>query len=211
MMKTCIGLLFVLLSMGSCKGQSDETTKNQKVGGPCEDCEAALDYQVLKIDPTPIDTLEGFKNTDPKIKITGTVLKPDGKTPADNVILYVYQTSRAGIYEPSINPVGWEKRHGKFRGWMKTGTDGRYTFYTFRPAPYPDGREPAHIHLYIKEADKNPYYVDNYLFSDDPILREKEKEDLDNRGGPGIVTFEEKDGILTAHRDIFLGLNIPDY
>ena len=78
-------LLFIIIN--SCKGQTQQTEKNQIVGGPCQDCEAALDYQVLKIDPNPVDTLLGFQETEPKIKISGTLLKPDGKTPAGNVIL----------------------------------------------------------------------------------------------------------------------------
>jgi len=206
-----IRIFFLLISISSCNGQTKSVEKNQIVGGPCEDCEATLDYKVLNIAPIPIDTLRGFHKKEPKIKITGTVLKHDGKTPAENVVLYVYHTNREGIYEPSKNPIGWEKRHGQFRGWMKTGANGKFEFFTFRPAPYPDGREPEHIHLYIKEPDKNPYYVDNYLFSDDQMLTIKERVSLKNRGSSGILKLEMKNGILTANRDIILGWNIPDY
>ncbi|PKA81995.1 protocatechuate 3,4-dioxygenase beta subunit [Ulvibacter sp. MAR_2010_11] len=209
-MKNILGILFLVFIISSCKGQTEKVS-NRLIGGPCEDCDAALDYKVLNIDPEPTVTINGFNTTDPKIKITGTVLKPDGKTPADNVILYVYQTNRKGFYEPSENPVGWEKRHGKFRGWMKTGSDGKFEFYTFRPAPYPDGREPEHIHLYIKEPGKNPYYVDNYLFDDDPMLTNEERKSIDKRGGSGIIELENNNGIFSANRDIILGLNIPDY
>lgn len=209
-MKKILVILFSVLIISSCKGQV-EKDGSRLIGGPCEDCEAILDYRILNINPKPTVTIEGFSKTEPKIRIAGTVLKPDGKTPAENVILYIYQTNREGIYEPSENPVGWEKRHGKFRGWMKTDSNGKFEFYTFRPAPYPDGREPEHIHLYVMEPDKNPYYVDNYLFDDDPTLTTEERKSIDKRGGSGIIELENKNGMLTATRDIILGLNIPDY
>lgn len=186
-------------------------SQSKQVGGPCQDCEALLDYKTLNISPNSIDTLPGFYKNEPKIKITGTVFEKDRKTPADNVILYVYHVDRNGIYRPSENPIGWEKRHGQYRGWLKTGKDGRFTFYTFRPAPYPEVHEPEHIHIYIKEPNTTPYYIDSYLFESDPTLTEDKKQSLKNRGGSGIVRLEMKNGVWSATRDIILGLNIPDY
>ena len=209
-MKGYIGLLLLTLIATSCKGQASEETE-RNVGGPCEDCEAALDYKLLNITPKSTVTLPGFSKNEPKIKITGTVLQTDGKTPAANVLLYVYHVDRTGIYQPSENPVGWEKRHGQYRGWLKTGKDGTFTFHTFRPAPYPEVQEPEHIHIYVKEPNTIPYYIDSYLFESDPTLTEKEKQSLQNRGGSGIVKLVKEGGIWTAHRDIILGMNIPDY
>lgn len=209
-MKNLIYILALLLITTSCNSQTKRNS-DKIVGGPCEDCDALFDYKALNEVLNPIDTLQGFEKKNPKIKITGIVLKKDGETPAENVILYVYQTNQKGIYEPNGNATGWGKRHGKFRSWMKTNKDGKFTFYTFRPAPYPDGREPEHIHLYIKEPDKNVYYVDSYQFSDDPMLTKKEKDGLKNWGGSGVVTFKKVDGLLTANRNIILGLNIPNY
>ena len=209
-MKNLIYILALILITSSCNSQT-KPNSDKIVGGPCQDCDAIFDYKALHKVLNPIDTLQGFEKKSPKIKITGTVLKRDGKTPAPHVILYVYQTNQKGIYEQNTNANGWAKRHGKYRSWMKTGEDGKFTFYTFRPAAYPDGREPEHIHLYIKEPDKNVYYVDSYVFSDDPMLTKKEKDELKNWGGSGIVTFEKKGGLLTANRDIILGLNIPNY
>ncbi len=209
-MTRTLGLLLLLLMLNSCKGQP---VKNElkAVGGPCEDCEAALDYKLLKLNPKSIDSLPGFEETNPKLKITGTVYQSDGKTPAQNVILYIYHTNRDGIYQPSDHPIGWEKRHGKFRGWLKTNAKGKYTFYTFRPAPYPQVQESEHIHMYIKEQDKIPYYIDNYIFLDDPILKQEDIESQKNRGGSGLIKLVEENGLLLGKRDIILGLNIPDY
>ncbi len=210
-MKNRILILAFLCILSSCNSQTKKNDSDKIVGGPCQDCDAIFDYKKLNKVLKAVDTIQGFENKTPKIKIIGTVFNSDGKTPAADVILYVYQTNQKGIYEPSENPVGWEKRHGKFRAWMKTDTDGKFSFYTFRPGAYPDGREPEHIHLYIKEPDKVVYYVDSYQFTDDHMLTEKEKNGLQNRAGSGVVTLKNVDGLLTANRDIILGLNIPDY
>jgi len=204
------GLLILILILNSCNGQ---TTKNENkiLGGPCEDCEAALDYKLFNLNLKSIDTLVGFTETNPKLKITGTVFQSDEKTPAKNVILYVYHTNREGIYEPSKNPIGWEKRHGKYRGWLKTDSKGKFTFYTFRPAPYPQVKEPEHIHMYVKEPNKIPYYIDNFTFLDDPTLKREDIKSQKKRGGSGLINLKEQNGILIGNRNIILGLNIPNY
>jgi len=196
--------------LNSCKGQTAEY-EDRLVGGPCEDCEAALDYKLLARIPQPVDTLSGYLEHNPKLRISGTVFKSDGKTPADNVILYIYHTNRDGIYEPSQHPIGWEKRHGQYRGWLKTDISGKYAFYTFQPAAYPNGQESEHIHIYVKELNKTPYYIDNLIFRDDPTLKKEDLENLRKRGGSGLISLKEENGILTGKRDIILGLNIPNY
>ncbi len=203
-------LLLLTLVTVSCKGQSDTKTE-RNVGGPCQDCDAVLDFKILNITPKQTDTLTGFNENEPKIKITGTVFQKDRTTPAENVLLYVYHVNRNGIYQPSDKPIGWEKAHGQYRGWLKTGKDGKFTFYTFRPAPYPEVQEPEHIHIYVKEPNTIPYYIDSYLFESDPTLTEEIKQSEKNRGGSGVVRLEMKNGIWTANRDLILGLNIPDY
>ncbi|WP_411896107.1 intradiol ring-cleavage dioxygenase [Winogradskyella sp. A2] len=202
-------ILIILLSV-SCKGQTT-TNAERQVGGPCQDCEALLDYKLLNELPRSIDTLSGFIKNEPKIKITGTVYEIDGKTPAENILIYIYHVDRNGLYQPSENPIGWEKRHGQYRGWLKTNNDGEFTFYTFRPASYPGVQEPEHIHIYVKESNTIPYYIDSCLFESDSLLTEEAKQSQNNRGGSGIIKLKKENGILTANRDIILGLNIPDY
>lgn len=181
----------------------------QKVGGNCQGCEAIYEYGNRKL--SSIDTLPKFNVTAPQLKVTGTVFQKDGKTPAKDVILYVYHTNRKGIYETKGGEQGWARRHGYIRGWVKTDENGSYTFYTFRPAAYPNSQAPEHIHITIKEPGKNEYYIDNYVFNDDPLLTKKERKKLENRGGSGLVQPVLKNGILTIHRDLILGLNIPNY
>jgi protocatechuate 3,4-dioxygenase beta subunit len=201
------GVVF-LLSFSCGQSQSGKTDA-LPIGGGCEGCEALLEFgrRVL----SPIDTLPKFSETEPKLKITGIVYQNDGRSPAADVILYVYQTNREGIYETNGDEKGWARRHGIIRGWVKTAEDGRYTFYTFRPASYPDSDEPAHIHLTVKEPGKNPYYLDSFVFEDDPLLTQKERSALENRGGSGIINPHLEQGVKVATRDIILGLSIPNY
>ncbi len=182
----------------------------QWVGGSCEGCEAVFEYGSKKL--TSIDTLPDFKEPGPKLEISGTIYLIDGKTPARNVILYIYHTDQKGVYPQKGNETGWAKRHGYLRGWIKTNADGKYRFYTLRPASYPNSRAPQHIHPVIKESNKNEYYIDEYLFIDDPYLDEKEKANQQKRGGSGIITLTKRqDGTWVGKRDIILGLNIPNY
>lgn len=182
----------------------------QRIGGGCEGCEAVFEYGSKKL--TSIDTLPDFKDPGPKLEISGTIFQADGKTPAGNVILYIYHTDQKGVYPQKGNETGWAKRHGYLRGWIKTNADGKYKFYTLRPASYPNSRAPQHIHPVVKEPNRNEYYIDEYLFTDDPFLDEKERANQQKRGGSGIITLTKKqDGTWVGKRDIILGMNIPDY
>lgn len=201
-----IAWLFVISI--SCQSQT-RSERVGEVGGPCEGCEAIHEYGDRVLIAT--DTLPDFDEYDPKLKISGTVYERDGKTPAKGVIIYIYHTDPDGIYPKKGNETGWARRHGYIRGWVKTGKDGRYTFYTFRPASYPNTTISQHIHVTIKEPDKNEYYIDDFLFEDDPYLTERERSRRPNRGGNGIFLPKQRDGMLYIERDIVLGLNIPNY
>lgn len=182
---------------------------SQTLGGPCEGCEALLEYGNRQL--SSIDTLPDYSQNEPKIIVTGTVYKPDGKTPANGVIIYAYHTDRSGVYPTKGDEKGWARRHGYIRGWTKTDENGQYTFYTFKPETYPSRTEPAHIHLTVKESDKQEYWIDSIQFEEDELLTKKVREKMGNRGGSGIVKLKEKGSFLLAERDIILGLNIQNY
>lgn len=207
-MKDSIFILLVLFSFTFGQAQTKKAGSG-RIGGPCEGCEAIYEYGQRIL--TATDTLPGFQENEPKMKVTGTVFSRDGKIPAENVILYIYHTDRTGIYAVKGNETGWDKRHGFIRGWTKTGKDGKYSFYTFRPGAYPNRSQPEHIHVLVKEPDRNEYYLDEYVFDDDPLLTDKKRQALENRGGSGIVKPVSENGILIVRRDIILGRNIPDY
>ena len=181
--------------------------QNRLVGGPCEGCEAVFEYGDQKL--TPVDTLPGFENAETRLKVTGTIYKPDGKSPAPNVILYIHHTNEEGVYPTRGDETGWGRRHGYLRGWIKTDSSGRYTFYTRKPGFY--GTGPAHIHPTILEPDGKFYYIDDIVFESDPRVTGRYKENKENRGDSGVVELKKKGDLLLAKRDIILGKNIPNY
>jgi protocatechuate 3,4-dioxygenase, beta subunit len=201
-------LLLLLLSLPGCS-QNGSKNKDRIVGGGCEGCEAIHEYGTKHI--TNTDTLPDYFNAGPKLEISGTIYHRDGKTPAKDVILYIYHTDQGGIYPTKGDEKGWARRHGYIRGWIKTNEDGKYKFYTLRPGAYPGRQNPEHIHPVIKEPGKSEYWIDEFLFDDDPILTKHERTSQQQRGGSGIIKTTKKDGIQIATRDITLGLNVPDY
>lgn len=76
--------------------------------------------------------------------VSGQVMDPDGRRPVSGVVVYAYQTDARGLYTPSGAP-----RPPRLRGWARTDGKGRYEFRTIRPAPYPGGGVPAHIHFHL--------------------------------------------------------------
>ena len=199
-------LLFFLLIVINAAAQTTN------VGGPCEGCEAIYENTVPfnnleSILKMPDATWEGKK----PLGINGIVYKADGKTPAPGVILYIYHTDETGHYTATGEAKGWAKRHGDIRGWMRTNEKGEYKFVTLRPAPYPGHSEPAHIHITVKEPGINEYYIDEYLFADDPYLTPEKRRKLPNRGGSGVLNLKDVGNMYKAERNIYLGKNIPNY
>lgn len=203
-----LSFLLILWLGTTCNAQTKNLT-SKPVGGRCEGCEAIYEYGNKKL--TSTDTLPEYENNVPKLKIFGTVLKKDGISPAQDVIIYIYHTNRKGIYQTKGNETGWAKKHGFIRGWVKTGKDGKYTFHTFRPASYPDRSEPEHIHITVKEPNKSEYYLDDFIFADDPLLSKNKINKTGNRGGSGMMKPIHQNGILIIERNIILGKNIPNY
>jgi protocatechuate 3,4-dioxygenase, beta subunit len=181
-----------------------------RVGGPFENSSFMYIGMPKLINAT--DTSSGWTQKGQKLLITGLILKPDGMTPAPDVILYYYHTDVNGVY-PNSNTLNQKvARHGSIRGWVKSDKKGRYSIYTVRPAAYPNRTDPAHIHPSIKEPnDINEYYLDEFVFDDDPLLTTQKRRSMENRGGSGVLRTYQEGGLAIAEHNIILGLNIPNY
>ncbi len=196
-----------LLTMSVCLAQSG--------GPPCDGqpgCEAIhRECPVPLTQLNEVDTLPDFRTDANRMLLKGVVYRPDGRTPAPNVIVYIYHTNQQGIYpkQPNLPPVG--RWHGYLRGWVKTNVRGEYRFYTAKPAPYPTHDIPAHIHMHVKEPGKANFWIDDTEFSDDPLLSPAERRKRENRAGPGIITLRREGNLLVADRTVILGENIPGY
>jgi len=133
--------------------------------------------------------------------ITGTIFQPDGVTPAEGIVLFVYHTDATGYYneqDDAFNP--------RLHAWMKTGKDGRYHFRTIKPAPYPKRTTPAHIHVHLYGPGYPEYYIDDYWFEGDKFITPTEKAKQPGRGGFNAIIVLRKDklGILRGERNIKL-------
>jgi len=132
--------------------------------------------------------------------VSGTIYSPDGKQPLPGITLYVYQTDATGRYSTS----GGDNRGTRIHGVMRTDTQGRYEFRTIKPGSYPNTRNPAHIHAYVSGPGYPEYWIDEYLFADDPFVKDDTKEKAKGQGAfsPIVTVTRGRDGILRAVRDI---------
>ena len=100
--------------------------------------------------------------------VHGRVFRPDGKTPAPGVIVFAYHTDAKGLYHRD-GEHGW-----RLRGWAVTDQEGRFEFATIRPAPYPSGKVPAHIHWAIEGGGVPRQWAEELRFDDDPLPTERD-------------------------------------
>ncbi len=169
----------------------------------CEGCEAALERPLASLHS--VVRIGGPDEPGERMLLSGRVLTADGARPAANVIVYAHHTNAQGLYAGGQQGRLWSARHGRLRGWAKTDAEGRYAFDTIKPAPYPDRTMPAHVHLYIAEPGKRPYYIDDVVFADEFGVTEAYRARQELRSGSGIVRLGRAlDGRWLARRDIRL-------
>lgn len=208
-------LLLTTLNLVNCNGQAPDKQYNKL----SNDFDKSLPfYYHMPKKLSANDTSPGYKQHGQKILLTGTVYATDGKTPVPDVILYYYHTNSEGVYATKEseqrnmpkNKLG--QTHGYIRGWLKTDKHGKYSIYTVKPETYPRRDEPAHVHISLKDNNmKEPYYIDDFVFDDDPRLTSRRRIEMENRGGSGVIRFVRKGSLLIGERNIILGLNIPNY
>lgn len=174
----------------------------------CEACDLAFEDMPSEIASTA--RLAPPDEPGEALTIEGTIYQPDGKTPAAGIVLYVYHTDAKGLYSPGKGQKN-ARRHGHLRGWVKSDENGHYSFTTIRPASYPNSRNPQHIHPIIVESRTRYYWIDEYLFNDDPVLTPEEKKRQRGRGGFGILTLTRDGKGWKGTRDIILGRGVPNY
>lgn len=169
----------------------------------CEGCEAVSERPAGALSATV--ELAGPAEPGERMILTGRVLNADGTTPAAGVVIYAHHTNNDGLYANGSNESMWSRRHGRLRGWARTDADGRYTFNTIKPAPYPDRTMPAHVHLFVGEPGRRPYYIDDVVFEGEFGVTAAYRKACELRGGDGVIRLgRTPNGILLARRDIRL-------
>jgi protocatechuate 3,4-dioxygenase, beta subunit len=209
-MRLRVGLAALLVSgLTGCSiagASADQTTPVSEVRADlyqCEGCEGALAADAAKLGPQA--QISGPAEPGEPLHIEGTVLAIDGTTPAPGVVIYAYQTNAEGLYAGGSPATEASRRHGRLRGWVKSGADGRYSFDTIKPAPYPDDTIPAHIHFTILEPGKRPYWIDDIVFDGEFGVTPAYRQSMTNKGGNGIAKAVRSDsGSWRVTRDIIL-------
>ncbi|MBP0902361.1 hypothetical protein ACFSKN_01935 [Mariniflexile gromovii] len=125
-------------------------------------------YDVSEAQLNATDTIPDFDTKPNKLKISGTIFHSDGKTPAKDVVLFIYQPDEDGNYE--VKKDENRNRYIYHRAWIKTDADGHYTFYTFMPGKFLRSKELKQIHRVIKEPGKAEYDMASFFFNDDPLI-----------------------------------------
>jgi protocatechuate 3,4-dioxygenase beta subunit len=206
--RAVVGLAIAVTSIAGVGAQ--RAAREPIVGLPCEGCEAV--YEGRPASPASTARIAPAGEPGAPMTLTGRVLDHEGR-PRAGVVVYAYHTNAEGLYPPPATSVGAAgNRHGRLRGWAVSGADGRYTFETIRPGAYPTREAPAHIHMHVIEAGCATYYIDDVMFTDDPLLTPDARIRLSNgRAGSGIATPVRNGGTWKATRDVHLGRGVPGY
>lgn len=65
--------------------------------------------------------------------------------------------------------------------------------------------DPAHIHMVVKEPDTREYWIDEIVFTGDPLVDARYRARAESRGGNGIVTpTRDANAVWQVRRDITL-------
>jgi protocatechuate 3,4-dioxygenase beta subunit len=146
--------------------------------------------------------IPGHDSKPEKLKITGTIFKNDGVTPASNVILYIEQADEYGDFDLRGEK---KKRYVHNRGWVKTDADGQYTFYTYVPGGDRRFNQKQQLFPIIKEPHSPAYHIPSFLFDQDPLLTKACRKRMVRKGDPDrILKPRDHDGMLTVQKDIIL-------
>ncbi len=143
------------------------------------------------------------------LTISGKVLDAATEKPIADAIIYLYHTDETGRYTKNGDEKGIQKWHGAHYGWLKTDKDGYYAFHTLKPAPYPNANIPAHIHPVIKMPDGKMFFLNDFVFADDPYVTPDYIQNLTNDHNPsyidnGVVELKNVNGQFIGQRDIYI-------
>ncbi|WP_339614628.1 hypothetical protein [uncultured Winogradskyella sp.] len=163
-------------------------------------------YDRLESQLTNTDTIPDFRSKANKLKLTGIIYESDGVTPAKDVILFIEQPDEDGDFD--LRRSG-DERYVFHRSWVKTDSDGKYTFYTFVPGNDRRYNQLQQIFPVIKEPTKAEYEIETFLFNDDPLLTKRCRKRILKKSNPTrILEPKTVDGLLVAQRDIVLSASI---
>lgn len=157
-------------------------------------------------EPVPsVVTLSEWGERGAPLVVRGRVFASDGRTRVEGATLYVYHTDARGLYSETHGD-GREPQP-RIKGRVRTDRDGAYEFRTTRPAAYPGGTNPQHIHAQLSAPGRPDRWIDDFWFEDDPLVTAAMRERHKGAGAfsPILRLTRDASGVFRAARDIRLG------
>lgn len=135
-----------------------------------------------------------------RLVVTGQIFDASGTKPLPGVRLYAYHTDATGVYnKPGI-------REPRLKATVVTDAQGRFELRTIRPASYPGGGNPAHIHFEAEGAGYAKQWPDALEFADDPEISAQAKTDSRAKGRFGGIVTPTRDAKGVLHATINIRL-----
>jgi protocatechuate 3,4-dioxygenase, beta subunit len=135
-----------------------------------------------------------------RLVVSGRVLGADNK-PVPGASIYVYHTDQKGEYVHGSN-AGMDRP--RLFGYLRSDSDGRYSFATIRPAPYPNSRIPAHVHFEIAPSGYQSRIYE-IMFEGDPLITSQVRAQALAPFGPiVIVEVRTTRGVVQVSHDILV-------
>ncbi len=146
--------------------------------------------QVQDSDRASSVILAGPDEPGERLHLSGRVLDYGGR-PLGRAAVVAYHTDRKGLYNPPDSPT----RVPRIRGVAVTDEEGRFSFSTIRPAAYPEGSAPAHIHVEVSAPAHRVRHLE-YWFDGDPLITREARQQAERGEGVVIVRLR-RDSIRT--------------
>lgn len=130
--------------------------------------------------PTPLSSstqIAGDNEPGRRLVIEGRVFAPDGRTPAQGITVYAYNTDAEGYYGADH-----KEYPPRLYGWMKTDVAGRFELRTIYPGHYPGMHIPAHVHFTVWGKRYPPQWAEELRFEGDPYISKEMLAEAAERG-----------------------------
>ena len=99
------------------------------------------------------------------LQVSGVVVGAD-RAPISGASLYIYQTDHEGYY--GVKPLS-DSANPRLKLFLRSDSNGGWSFETVRPGSYPNSKAPAHIHFEVL-APGRAAKIFEIVFEGDPFV-----------------------------------------
>ena len=159
-------------------------------------------YAIIEEPLRAVDTIPDYTQNEAKIKLTGTLYKADGETPVSDALVVLSHADADGHFNVREKNGNAYVHHTAF---VKTDTNGRYTFYTFVPGGDRRFNQMQELFLLVKIGEQPAEELPTLLFDADPLLTKRCRRRIAKRSeSDRILKPVSSQKILEAEYDIVL-------